>query len=46
MTELFNRPKTSLDWLDAQHGLSKTERKAMASLLQDLDDDAWCKIHS
>ena len=44
MTELFNRPKTSLiDWIDAQHSLSKTERKAMASLLQkDLEDDAWC----
>lgn len=44
MTELFNRPKTSLiDWIDAQHDFSKTERRAMTSLLQkDLEDDAWC----
>ena len=44
MTDLFDRPKTSMiDWIDAQHDFSKTERKAMASLLQkDLEDDAWC----
>ena len=44
MTELFHRPNISLiDWLDAQHGLSKAEHKALASLLQkDLEDDAWC----